>query len=52
LKLAEMIGPRRVLEELERLQASNGAAYAPAPLLRRAAEEDIALRELGRYRRA
>ncbi len=48
LKLAEKIGPRRAVELLERLQASNGEAYAQAPLLRRAAEQEIELRELGR----
>jgi 3-hydroxybutyryl-CoA dehydrogenase len=46
LKLAEKIGPRRAVELLERLQASNGDAYAQAPLLRRAAAEGVPLREL------
>jgi len=38
LKFAEKIGPKRAVELLERLQASNGDAYAQAPLLRAAAE--------------
>jgi len=48
LEFAELIGPRRAVELLERLEESNGAAYAKAPLLRRAAEEGAELRELGR----
>jgi 3-hydroxybutyryl-CoA dehydrogenase len=46
LDFAALIGPRRAVELLERLEASNGAAYAQAPLVRRAAEEDVELREL------
>jgi 3-hydroxybutyryl-CoA dehydrogenase len=38
LKLAEKIGPVQAAALLERLQASKGAAYAPAPLLRAEAE--------------
>ncbi|MGN6557760.1 MAG: 3-hydroxyacyl-CoA dehydrogenase NAD-binding domain-containing protein [Solirubrobacterales bacterium] len=48
LKLAEKIGPQRAVELLERLQATNGEAYAQAPLLRRAAEQGVELRDLGR----
>ncbi|HYG96846.1 MAG TPA: 3-hydroxyacyl-CoA dehydrogenase NAD-binding domain-containing protein [Solirubrobacterales bacterium] len=35
LGIAELIGPNRAAELLERLEAEKGAAYAPAPLLRR-----------------
>jgi 3-hydroxybutyryl-CoA dehydrogenase len=35
LGFAELIGPERAADLLERLQAEKGAAYAPAPLLRR-----------------
>ena len=35
LGIAELIGPDRAADLLERLQAEKGAAYAPAPLLRR-----------------
>ena len=38
LKLAEKIGAARSVELLERLEATNGAAYAVAPLLRAEAE--------------
>jgi 3-hydroxybutyryl-CoA dehydrogenase len=48
LGFAELIGPRRAVELLERLEETNGAAYAQAPLLRRAAEQGTELRELGR----
>ncbi|HEV2857583.1 MAG TPA: 3-hydroxyacyl-CoA dehydrogenase family protein, partial [Solirubrobacterales bacterium] len=48
LDFAALIGPRRAVELLEQLEASNGAAYAQAPLLRRAAEENVELRQLGR----
>jgi 3-hydroxybutyryl-CoA dehydrogenase len=48
LQLAELIGPRRAVELLKRLEATNGPAYVQAPLLRRAAEEGVELRELGR----
>ncbi len=40
LKLARLIGPRRAVELLERLEATNGAAYEPAPRLRDEAERD------------
>ncbi len=33
--IAELIGPDRAADLLERLEAEKGAAYAPAPLLRR-----------------
>jgi 3-hydroxybutyryl-CoA dehydrogenase len=48
LDFAELIGPRRAVELLERLEQTNGSAYAQAPLLRRAAEQGASLRELGR----
>jgi 3-hydroxybutyryl-CoA dehydrogenase len=48
LKLAEKIGARRAVELLERLEETNGGAYAQAPLLRRAAAEGAELRELKR----
>ncbi len=48
LDFAELIGPRRAVELLERLEQTNGAAYAQAPLLRRAAKQGAALRELGK----
>jgi 3-hydroxybutyryl-CoA dehydrogenase len=47
LRFAEKIGSQRAVELLERLQETNGAAYSQAPLLRRAAGEDVELRELG-----
>jgi 3-hydroxybutyryl-CoA dehydrogenase len=50
LDFAALIGPRRAVELLERLEETNGAAYAQAPLLRRAAEEGVELRELGGQR--
>jgi 3-hydroxybutyryl-CoA dehydrogenase len=34
LELTELIGPRRALDLLERLEREKGAAYAPAPRLR------------------
>jgi 3-hydroxybutyryl-CoA dehydrogenase len=48
LDFAELIGSDRAVELLEQLETTNGAAYAQAPLLRRAAEEGAQLRELGR----
>jgi 3-hydroxybutyryl-CoA dehydrogenase len=48
LDFAELIDPRRAVELLERLEQANGAAYAQAPLLRRAAEQGVELRKLGR----
>ncbi len=50
LDFAELIGPRRAVELLKRREQTNGAAYALAPLLRRAAEQGTELRELGRQR--
>ncbi|HEV2727621.1 MAG TPA: 3-hydroxyacyl-CoA dehydrogenase family protein, partial [Solirubrobacterales bacterium] len=35
LGIAELIGPERAVDLLERLEAEKGAAYAPAPRLRR-----------------
>jgi 3-hydroxybutyryl-CoA dehydrogenase len=35
LAIAELIGPGRAVELLDRLQQEKGAAYSPAPLLRR-----------------
>jgi 3-hydroxybutyryl-CoA dehydrogenase len=46
LDFAKLIGPARAVELLERLEAAGGAAYAQAPLLRRAAEEGVELRAL------
>jgi 3-hydroxybutyryl-CoA dehydrogenase len=37
LELAELVGPPRALETLERLEAEHSAAYTPAPLLRETA---------------
>jgi 3-hydroxybutyryl-CoA dehydrogenase len=38
IAITELIGPRRAVEVLERLESENGAAYAPAPRLRAEAE--------------
>ncbi|HET9197610.1 MAG TPA: 3-hydroxyacyl-CoA dehydrogenase NAD-binding domain-containing protein [Solirubrobacterales bacterium] len=38
LAIAELIGPARAVETLDRLRADRGAAYSPAPLLRAEAE--------------
>ena len=46
LDFAELIGSGRAVELLEQIEATNGAAYAQAPLLRRAAREGVELREL------
>ena len=46
LALAELIGAAAALELLEDLENERGAAYAPAPLLRRAAEQGVELREV------
>ena len=46
LDFAALIGPTRAVELLERLERESGGAYAQAPLLRRAAEEGVELREL------
>jgi 3-hydroxybutyryl-CoA dehydrogenase len=48
LDFADLIGPPRAVELLERLEETSGAAYAQAPLLRRAAEQGATLRKLGR----
>ncbi|HET7574750.1 MAG TPA: 3-hydroxyacyl-CoA dehydrogenase NAD-binding domain-containing protein [Solirubrobacterales bacterium] len=48
LSFAEKIGAARAVDVLERLETEHGAAYAPAPLLRRAAAEGVPLRSLGR----
>ena len=48
LSLAERIGAAPALELLEELEGELGAAYAPAPPLRRAAEQGTALRAFGR----
>jgi 3-hydroxybutyryl-CoA dehydrogenase len=39
LRFAELIGPHRALEVLERLEREKGAAYEPAPRLRAEAEQ-------------
>jgi 3-hydroxybutyryl-CoA dehydrogenase len=46
LGIADLLGARRAAELLERLEAEKGAAYAQAPLLRKAAEEGAPLRSL------
>jgi 3-hydroxybutyryl-CoA dehydrogenase len=46
--LAEKIGAGGAVELLERLQREKGGAYAQAPLLRRAAERGVELREVER----
>jgi 3-hydroxybutyryl-CoA dehydrogenase len=48
LALAELIGAAAALELLADLERERGAAYAPAPLLRRAAEQGVELRDLAR----
>jgi 3-hydroxybutyryl-CoA dehydrogenase len=45
LGLAGKIGARHAVELLARLEREKGGAYAQAPLLRRAAEGDVELRE-------
>jgi 3-hydroxybutyryl-CoA dehydrogenase len=47
LDFAELVGSRRAVALLERLEATNGGAYAQAPLLCRAAEDGVELRDLG-----
>jgi 3-hydroxybutyryl-CoA dehydrogenase len=47
LALAAEIGARRAVKLLEELEREKGAAYAQAPLLRRAAERGAELRDLG-----
>jgi 3-hydroxybutyryl-CoA dehydrogenase len=46
LEWAELIGPARAVGLLDELRLINGEAYRASPLLRRAAEDGIALREL------
>jgi 3-hydroxybutyryl-CoA dehydrogenase len=46
LGLTATIGPRRAVELLEALESEKGAAYAQAPLLRRAAEQERPLDEV------
>jgi 3-hydroxybutyryl-CoA dehydrogenase len=46
LGLAEKIGSGPAVELLTELERERGAAYAPAPLLRRAAEQGVELRQL------
>ncbi len=48
LSLAERIGAKPALALLEQLEVAGGGAYAPAPLLRRAAEQGAGLREVKR----
>jgi 3-hydroxybutyryl-CoA dehydrogenase len=48
LELTERIGAAAAVELLESLRAQKGEAYAPAPMLRRAVEEGVPLRELSR----
>ncbi len=48
LSLAEKIGTAAALALLEKLEVAGGGAYAPAPLLRRAAEQGAGLREVAR----
>jgi 3-hydroxybutyryl-CoA dehydrogenase len=45
LEFADLIGPGDAVVLLENLQSRHGDAYAPAPLLRSAAERDLALRD-------
>jgi 3-hydroxybutyryl-CoA dehydrogenase len=46
LGLAEKIGAARAVELLSALEREKGAAYATAPLLRRAAEQNLELRQI------
>jgi 3-hydroxybutyryl-CoA dehydrogenase len=46
LGLAEKVGATAAVELLIELKLERGAAYAPAPLLRRAAEQGVELRQL------
>jgi 3-hydroxybutyryl-CoA dehydrogenase len=46
--LAEKIGAAAAVELLEKLEREKGAAYAQAPLLRRAAEQGVELRNVER----
>jgi 3-hydroxybutyryl-CoA dehydrogenase len=45
---AERLGTERALELLRALERDKGPAYAPAPLLRRAAESGTQLRDISR----
>jgi len=45
LEFADLIGAGRAIALLEDLRARHGEAYGPAPLLRSAAERDLALRD-------
>jgi 3-hydroxyacyl-CoA dehydrogenase len=45
LEFADLIGPGDAVVGLENLQSRHGDAYTPAPLLRSAAERDLALRD-------
>jgi 3-hydroxybutyryl-CoA dehydrogenase len=46
LEWSELIGPARAVGLLDELRELNGEAYRPSPLLRRAADDGIALHEL------
>jgi 3-hydroxybutyryl-CoA dehydrogenase len=46
LSLAAKVGSQRACDLLEDLRGAEGEAYAPAPLLRRAAERGVELRDL------
>jgi 3-hydroxybutyryl-CoA dehydrogenase len=50
LSLAEKIGARGAVELLAELEREKGGAYAQAPLLRRAAEQGVELRDVERER--
>jgi 3-hydroxyacyl-CoA dehydrogenase len=47
LELADLVGAGRAVELLEALEREHGGAYRAAPLLRAAAERDLALRDSG-----
>jgi 3-hydroxybutyryl-CoA dehydrogenase len=48
LAASELIGAAAAVELLGDLESERGGAYAPAPLLRRAAEQGVELREMAR----
>jgi 3-hydroxybutyryl-CoA dehydrogenase len=48
LGIAELVGPGRAVELLAALEREQDGAYAQAPLLRRAAEQGVELREVER----
>ena len=50
LSLAEKLGAGPAVELLEELEREHGGAYAQAPLLRRAAEQGVELRDVRRTR--